>query len=347
MTVTLTAAEREALRALQRQSRGGSAYVPVTVVLLLDKGRPVPTIADDLGLDPATVYRYAAAWRTQGLPAFAGQKPAGYWGRLSSVVLGQLCQELDTQLYTDCRQVRAWLEAHCGVTYSLSGVTALLHRLGYCYKQTTAVPCEADAGVQQAFLEQTLLPLLAQAEAGQAAVYFADAAHPTHNTRATRVWTRSGPPRLLATVSGRDRVNLNAALNAVVPTQVLFDETETVDAQSTQRLYEKLLAAHPKGAVYVICDNAPYYKKKALQQWLADKRLVQVFLPTYSPNLNLIERFWKFLRQKVINTHFYRTKTAFKDAILAFLNRLDEYGQELASLLTRNFHIIDSQKAFR
>jgi transposase len=70
-------------------------------------------------------------------------------------------------------------------------------------------------------------------------------------------------------------------------------------------------------------------------------------LPTYSPNLNLIERFWKFLRQKVINTHFYRTKTAFKEAILAFLNRLDEYGQELASLLTRNFHIVDSQKAFR
>ena len=64
VSTPLTEAEREQLRALQRQARGGPAYVPVTVVLLLDKGRAVATIADDLGLDPATVYRYAAAWRT-------------------------------------------------------------------------------------------------------------------------------------------------------------------------------------------------------------------------------------------------------------------------------------------
>lgn len=347
MSKHLSEVEREQLRALQRQARGGPAYVPVTVVLLLDKGRAVATIADDLGLDPATVYRYAAAWRTQGVAAFAGDKPAGYWGRLSSAQLAQLGQELDTHLYTDCRQVRAWLLTHCGITYSISGVTALLHRLGYCYKQTTAVPCEADATVQQAFLAHTLLPLLAQAEAGEAVVYFADAVHPTHNTRATRVWTRSGPPRLLATVSGRARVNLNAALNAVRPTQVLLDETERVNAQSTQRLYEQLLAAHPEGPIYVVCDNATYYRNQDLRQWLADQRLVQVFLPTYSPNLNLIERLWKFLRQKVINTCFYRTKAAFKDAVLAFFDRLDEYGQELAALLTRKFHIIDSQLATR
>lgn len=347
MTVTLTDTERAELRMLQRQGRGGPAYVPVTVLLLLDKGRSVSAIADDLGLDAATVYRYAGAWRTQGLAAFAGVKPAGYWGRLSSTQLAALCQELDTQLYTDCRQVRDWLQTRYGVRYAVSGVTALLHRLGYCYKQTTAVPCEAKAGVQQTFLEETLQPLLAQAEAGQAVVYFADAAHPTHNTRATRVWTRTGVPRPLATVSGRARVNLNAALNAVCPTQVLLDETERVNAQSTQRLYEKLLAAHPEGPVYVICDNARYYKNKDLQQWLAGQRLVQVFLPTYSPNLNLIERFWKFLRQKVINTCFYRTKAAFKEAVLAFFNRLDKYGHELASLLTRKFHIIDSQTPTR
>ena len=122
-----------------------------------------------------------------------------------------------------------------------------------------------------------------------------------------------------AAVSGRERVNLNAALNALLPTQVHLDETDCVNAQSTQRRYQKLLDAHPNGPVYVICDNARYYKNKDLTAWLADKRLVQVFLPTYSPNLNLIERFWKFLRQKIIDTAFYRTKGAFRTAVLAFL----------------------------
>ena len=67
-----------------------------------------------------------------------------------------------------------------------------------------------------------------------------------------------------------------------------------------------------------------------------------MFLPPYSPNLNLIERFWKYLRQKIINTTFYRTKGHFRTAVLDFFNRLLEFGQNLASQLTRKFHIIDT-----
>ena len=97
-------------------------------------------------------------------------------------------------------------------------------------------------------------------------VYFADAAPLTPNTRATHVWTESGKERLLLMVSGRERVNLNAALNAHCSTQVQvhLDETDCVNAQSTQRLYEQLPAAHPEGPVYVICDNARYYESKSL-----------------------------------------------------------------------------------
>ena len=207
---------------------------------------------------------------------------------------------------------------------------------------TTAVPCQADAAAQTAFLAGPLAPLLAQAEAGTAVVYFADAAHPTHNTRATHVWTQTGKERPLLTVSGRERVNLNAALNAHAPTQVHLDQTDCVNAQSTQRLYEKLLAAHPQGPVYVVCDNARYYKNKALNAWLTDKRLVPVFLPPYSPNLNLIERLWKFLRQKIINTAFYRTKGQFKTAVLDFFDRLPKFGHELASRMRLKFHVLDS-----
>jgi len=345
MELHLSPAERHALRELQGRCRERADYVPVTVVLLLDKGRSVPSIADDLGVSVATVYRYAGAYQAQGLAAFgkADTQAGGYWGLLTSAQLAHLCQELGRHFYTDCRQIADWLALSCHVQYSISGLTELLHRLGFSYKLTTAVPCEADAVQQHAFLTDTLRPLLAQAEAGTAAVYFADAAHPTHNTRATHVWTATGQERPLLTVSGRERVNLNAALNAVLTTEIYLDETDCVNAQSTRRLYEQLLEAHPEGPVYVVCDNARYYKNKDLRQWLADKRIVQVFLPPYSPNLNLIERFWKFLRQKIINTAFYRTKGAFKTAVLDFFTRLDEFGPELASLLTHNFHILDAQ----
>ena len=342
MEVGLSDTERQLLRQAQRACRGKAGYVPVTVLLLLDRGRAVAAIAEDLGLDEATVYRYAQTYRLQGLAGYLKAEQPGYWGLLTSAQLAGLAQELGQTLYTDCRAIADWLAATYGVRYSVSGLTDLLHRLGFSYKLTTAVPCQADAARQTAFVADTLAPLLAAAEAGEAVVYFADAAHPTHNTRATHVWTETGKERPLLTVSGRERVNLNAALNAHCPSQVHLDETDCVNAQSTQRVYEKLLTAHPDGPVYVVCDNARYYKNKALHAWLVDKRLVQVFLPPYSPNLNLIERLWKFLRQKIINTAFYRTKGQFKTAVLDFFDRLPEFGQELASRLTLKFHILDS-----
>ena len=347
MELILPDSERQLLRQAQQACRGKAGYVPVTVLLLLDHGRAVPAIAEDLGLDQSTVYRYAQTYHKEGVVGYLRAEQPGYWGLLTSAQLAGLCRELDQTLYFDCRAIVDWLATTYAVSYSVSGLTDLLHRLGYAYKLTTAVPCEADAARQTAFVAEQLTPLLEQAEAGKAVVYFADAAHPTHNTRPSYVWTQAGKERPLLTVSGRQRVNLNAALNAYCPTQVHLDETDCVNAQSTQRLYEQLLAAHPEGPVYVVCDNARYYKNKALTEWLADKRLVPVFLPPYSPNLNLIERLWKFLRQKIIDTKFYRTKGAFKTAVLDFFTRLDEYGPELASLLTRKFHIIDSQPTSR
>ena len=100
-----------------------------------------------------------------------------------------------------------------------------MHRLGFCYKRTTPVPCQAEAVAQPGFLEQ-----LAELEAGQAVLYSADAAHPAHNTRSTRAWCQRGKERPLLTVSGRERGKRNAALNAYAPTQVRLDETERVDA---------------------------------------------------------------------------------------------------------------------
>jgi len=258
MPVSLTDAQRQYLRQLQRQRRDEAGYVKVTVRLLLDKGRSPASVADDLGLDQATVYRYVAACAALGLEKYLVHEQPGYWGLLTSAQLAHLCREVNQTLYTDCAALLAWVEDTFQVRFSRSGLTELLHRLGFTYKLTTPVPCEANATAQTAFLAQ-LAVLEAEVEAGQAVLYYADAAHPTHNTRCTRAWCPVGAARPLLTVSGRERVNLNAAVNAYQPTQVLLDETPRVDAQSTRRLYEQLLAAHPTApTIYVVCDNARY-----------------------------------------------------------------------------------------
>lgn len=342
MKLELTEAEREHLRQWQKQRRDDEGYGKVTLVLLLDAGWGAGQVAQ--ALDDGTVYRYAQTWQRLGVEKYLRHESPGYWGLLPSAGLAALSREVEQTLYTDARAVGAWLKPYWGVDYSVSGLTPLLHRLGFSYQRTTPVPCETAPVRPAAFLAEPLRPLLAQAQAGQAVVSFADAAHPPHNTRSTRVWTRTGQPRPLPTVSGRERVNRNAAVNAHRPTQVPLHETACVNAQSTKALYEKLLAAHPDGPpIYVVCDNARYYRNRERAEWLQDKPLVQVFLPPYSPNLNLLERLWKFLRQKMINPCFYRTKGAFRQAVLGFFDRLDEFGHDLASLLTLNFHFFESQ----
>ncbi len=310
---------------------------------MLDSDWPVGSGAEALGLDEATRYRYVRAFADLGLDKYLAHERPGYWGLLSSAQLAHPCRELNTTLYTDSKALQAWLLRTHRVAYSRSGLTDLLHRLGFTYKRTPPVPYQADAQAQADFLDE-LAVLEAHVERGEAVLCYADAAHPTHNTPCTRAWCQVDSERPLLTVSGRERVTLNAALNAYEPTQVLLDETACVNARSTRRLYEQLLAAHPdKARIYAVCDNARYYNNKELRAWLADTPICQVFLPPYLPNLNLIERFWKYLRQKIINTTFYRTKGPFRTAVPDFFTRLPGFGPDLASLLIRKFHILDAQ----
>ena len=102
---------------------------------------------------------------------------------------------------------------------------------------------------------------------------------------------------------------------------------------------EALEARHPEDRITVICDNARYYKCKKVEEWLRTHRVDVVYLPPYSPNLNLIERLWKYLRQTVLDTTYYETLDAFRKAITRFFDNVDEHAEALRSLMQPNFHI--------
>ena len=167
---------------------------------MLRQGHAAATVAQVLGVDVSSVYRYAQSYHLQGLSTYLRAEQPGYWGLLTSSQLAGLCRELGQTLYTDCRAIADWLARTYGVRYSVSGLTDLLHRLGanalvaLSYRLTTAVPCQADAGVQTAFLADTLVLLLAQAAAGDAVVYFADAAHPQYARHPRLERNRQGAP---------------------------------------------------------------------------------------------------------------------------------------------------------
>ena len=104
----------------------------------------------------------------------------------------------------------------------------------------------------------------------------------------------------LKSITGRQRLNINGAINIVtMAAQILFDET--INAITTVVLLEQIADAYPAAKkITVILDNARYYRSKVVAEYLRHSRIELVFLPPYSPNLNLIELFWKFLKKQVL-----------------------------------------------
>lgn len=343
MKVELTASSKEHLRLIQHSAKERWLYVRVTIILMLSEGFTVEQVRVSLGIDDNTVYRTAHNYGSLSLSRFLMRDYDGYVGKFSYTQLSELRRKLSSRLFTKTEEVCNWARARFGVEMSAKGMARLLGRIGFVYKKTKHVPCEADPAKQEAFLE-ALSGYLSQADAS---VYYLDAVHPTHNTRSMYGWIESGKDFELPTVSGRDRVNINGAVDAKDPTRIIAREDATINAQSTKALYEAILEANPASkTIFAISDNARYYRNKELKEWLEGTRIVQVFLPAYSPNLNLIERLWKLLRKKVIDPVFYRTKEEFRAGVLSFLADTAPYAEALKSLLTLNFRVVGSGKSF-
>jgi transposase len=106
-------------------------------------------------------------------------------------------------------------------------------------------------------------------------------------------------------------------------------------------LFIALETKHPDAqTIHVILDNAKYNHAIKVQEYEKTSRVKIHYLPTYAPNLNLIERLWKFYHKKVTYNKYYEKYPQFKTASLDFFKNIDRYKEELDTLLVENFHII-------
>lgn len=332
--------DRILLRLKQRTERDKQRYVKITALLMIDSGFSVAETAAALGVDDATVYRYLTLFKESDTVDdylrlhYRGSSPA-----LNQEQTESLLEELTGTLYRTAAAVAEFIRTRFSVTYSERGVRHLLHRLGFRFKKTRLVPAKADPNAQDHFLRRRLLPLLTRAQQRGEPVYFCDAVHPQYNTRASSGWISVAENWSVPSTSGRRRLNLHGALNSQNPSDLVVLCFEQINAASALALFDRLEQQHPEGRIHVVCDNASYYRSKEVRRGLRKRRIRLVFLPPYSPNLNLIERVWKYLRRTVIDTIYYATFAEFTEAILSFFANITEHEEALQSLLTPNFHI--------
>ena len=309
----------------------------VKAVIALSKGWSAAQIADILLFDEKTSRHYFDRYQQGGLQALLDDNYSGAEPKLDTHQMSELEDFLEDPILPDAKSVINHIDTQYRVLYSVSGVTDLLHRLGFSYKKPTHVPGKQDPAKQQAFLEE--YEQIKAAKGENDPIYFTDATHPQHNSVPAYGWIKTGQEKELKANCGRQRLNINGAINieTLEPTTGFYD---TINADSTMDVFYKIEAKHPDAeTIYIIADNARYYHACLLKDHLEGTKIQLLYLPPYSPNLNLIERYWKFFKKTVMHNHYYQTFEQFKQACKSFFRKRKNYLPELKNLLTENFHI--------
>lgn len=337
----LTARQRQELIQLEKRMPHKGVSTRIKIILALDLGYTAKEVAKLFLLDEDTITKWKNLFeQSSTITDWLGTKNNGWQGRLTTKQEALVEKYVTDAVITDCQQVVEYIRNTLGISYTIDGVSKLLHRLGFVYKQVIGIPGKLNEEKQQEFL--TTYQTLKADKTEDEVILFGDGVHPTHNLHKTKAWIKKGEEKQVRTNTGRGRLNINGALN-LETMRVTAHFSETINAQTTMELFDKIqLVYKDKTTIYLIVDNATYYKNKDVKTYLERQecRIKLIFLPSYSPNLNFIERLWKYLKKYIIGVKYREKFKEFEEDIHQFFDTFDQHEEKLKQFIGTELHLL-------
>ena len=246
------------------------------------------------------------------------------------------------------KEAQHTIEQHTGIRRGLTQVRHFLHRLGLAPRKVAAIPVppkstlDEHVKTQAEFRDNQLEPRLKEARQGLRDVYFVDAAHFVFATFLGVLWCRV---RLfIRAASGRKRYNVLGAVNAVSHRLIQVNNHSYINAESVCLLLRAVACAATLGLpITLVLDNARYQKCAVVQDLAKQLGIELLYLPSYSPNLNLIERVWKFVKAECLRSTYYASYDEFTAAIQHCLDDLpSKHKEAMDTLLTHHFQTFEN-----
>ncbi len=305
-----------------------STMIPITFArrivacLLLILGYQTTQITDLTAMKRSTVYNLSKSLKSALISGniaslFVMQKGCGR-KLVAKDILSQIVETIDNGTYTSLRQIQAMLRTKFQIVLSVSSVSRLISRLGIKRLKASSFPAKANPVIQQSFYDNTLHQLMQDARNGKNILLFMDASHFVLGCDFLGyIYGKSR--RFVQSFSGRQRYNVLGALDYVTKQVHTIENTTYITATEVMSLI-KNIAVHygTSKPIRIVLDNARYQKCAAVSDLLESLKkrydIELVYLPSYSPNLNLIERLWRFVKIRV-RSEFFTDFTSFRNFI--------------------------------
>ncbi len=181
-----------------------------------------------------------------------------------------------------------------------------------------------------------------KARSGKIHFLFYDPVHQLHNTINGKCWQTKGGDNtiVLSSNTGRKRITILGAINPINYKFTSITLEGMVDKEVTNVTLKNIREDYADGKeIVMVMDNAKYNRAYMVQDYAKELNITIKYLPPYSPNLNLIERVWKFLKNKLKNMYIEKFSD-FKLWINDFCKNFDLHQDEISKLISNNIQII-------
>jgi transposase len=341
--LNITESEKDAIaEALDDPSIDERLKKRLLVIRMHDLNVPHSVIARTLNVSLGTVTNYLKIYLANRMEGLLENR---YYQPVSRVepFLDDIRQSLDSEPVSTVKEAAARILKISGVTLSEAQARRIMKRLGLQYRKAASIPGKADPQMQFDFLTEELLPRLEEAREGKRRVFFVDASHFVLGSFLGMVWCFS---RLFVrSASGRQRYNVLGAVETRDHEMVTIRTTGSINAHTILELIQKIGRLYPADEITLVMDNARYQYNRRVWELAKYLNIELLYLPPYSPNLNLIERVWRLVKSKCLRNKYYEDFATFRGEIDKFLDSLAGENKHLMkSLLTERFQTFEIPK---
>ena len=333
--------EIEKLKEYRDEQNHVTLKIRLCAILMIALGADTGFVSSVAGKCLKTVQNWFEIYVTEGIDVlnslnYKARKPYLNRNQINQVIIWVTFENP-----SNTKAVREYIIEKFGIVYTVEAVRCLLKKYGMDVLRPKTVPGDPPTIEEQKQFINDYKNMKASAVPGTVTL-FADAMHLIHQNVPGLCWGDPLLPPVLETNSGRKRLNILGAYNPESHSLIHLTGEENCDADRVIGFLELIIRTHRHApAINIIVDNAPYFHANKVDEWLKEHKQVNLeFLPSYAPNLNLIERFWGFAKEKLVKNRYYKKYKTFRAKTFQFLNHIDEYHDELKTLMVEKFQII-------